>query len=365
MMISVRREELFKPLGAAVGVVERRHALPILANVLLRFEAGELTLTATDLEVELRIGVSGVTGEPGELTVPARKLYDICRALPADAKMEIRLEREKAVLKSGRSRFTLTTLPATEFPSLEAAQGQDVLSLPQATLKRLLERAAFCMAQQDVRYYLNGLLLELSPQRVRAVATDGHRLALAEATVGYGGAERQVIVPRKGVQEMQRLLVDAETPVELRFGANHLQCALPGVVLTSKLIDGRFPDYHRVIPAKHTRNVRVDREGLREVLARVAILANEKYRGVRLSVSNGLLKLTAHNPEQEEAQEEITAEYQGEPLEIGFNVNYLMDAANALGGASVDIGLTDADSSGTLRAPSDSQQLYVVMPMRL
>lgn len=365
MMITVRREELFKPLGAVVGVVERRHALPILANVLLRFDAGELMLTATDLEVELRINVRGVSGEPGELTVPARKLYDICRALPADAKLDVRLEREKAVVKSGRSRFTLTTLPASEFPSLEATQWQDALSLPQAALKRLLERAAFCMAQQDVRYYLNGLLVELSPQRLRAVATDGHRLAMADAAVNYSGNERQVIIPRKGVQEMLRLLADDEASVELRFGANHVQCALPGVVLTSKLIDGRFPDYHRVIPAKHTRTVRVDREGFREVLSRVAILANEKYRGVRVSIANGQLKLTAHNPEQEEAQEELSAEYQGEPLEIGFNVNYLIEAANALGGATVDLGLTDADSSGTLRAPDDSQQLYVVMPMRL
>ena len=365
MMISVRREELFKPLGAVVGVVERRHALPILANVLLRFDASELTLTATDLEAELRISVRGVSGESGELTVPARKLYDICRALPVDAKLDIRLERDKAIVKSGRSRFTLTTLPASEFPSLEAAQWQDAISLPQATLKRLLERAAFCMAQQDVRYYLNGLLLELSAQRVRAVATDGHRLALAEAAVEYTGSERQVIVPRKGVQEMLRLLTDDEAPVELRFSANHIRCALPNVTLTSKLIDGRFPDYHRVIPAKHTRSVRVDREGFREVLARVAILANEKYRGVRLSVSAGQLKLTAHNPEQEEAQEELSADYQGEPLEIGFNVNYLIDAANALSGATVDIGLTDADSSGTLRTPDDDQQLYVVMPMRL
>lgn len=365
MMISVRREELFKPLGAVVGVVERRHALPILANVLLRFDAGELTLTATDLEAELRISVRGVSGEPGELTVPARKLYDICRALPVDAKLDLRLERDKAVVKSGRSRFTLTTLPASEFPSLEAAQWQDGISLPQSTLKRLLERVAFCMAQQDVRYYLNGLLLELGAQRIHAVATDGHRLALAEAAVEYAGNERQVIVPRKGVQEMLRLLGDDEGAVELRFGANHVRCALPGVTLTSKLIDGRFPDYHRVIPAKHTRSVRVDREGFREVLARVAILANEKYRGVRLSAIAGQLKLTAHNPEQEEAQEELSADYQGEPLEIGFNVNYLIDAANALSGATVDIGLTDADSSGTLRSPDDGQQLYVVMPMRL
>lgn len=365
MMISVRREELFKPLGAVVGVVERRHALPILANVLLRFDASELTLTATDLEAELRISLHGLSGEPGELTVPARKLYDICRALPVDARLDIRLERDKAVVKSGRSRFTLTTLPASEFPSLEAAQWQDSIALSQSTLKRLLERAAFCMAQQDVRYYLNGLLLELSSQRIRAVATDGHRLALAEAAAEYAGSERQVIVPRKGVQEMLRLLADDEAAVELHFGGNHIRCALPGVTLTSKLIDGRFPDYHRVIPAKHTRSVKVDREGFREVLGRVAILANEKYRGVRLSVVAGQLKLTAHNPEQEEAQEELSADYQGDPLEIGFNVNYLIEAANALAGATVDIGLTDADSSGTLRAPDDSQQLYVVMPMRL
>lgn len=364
MRIKISREQLLKPLGLIANVVERRHTLPVLANTLISLNDDRLSLLATDLEVELRIEISGIAGEAGEATVPARKLFDICRALPSDANLDLRMEKDRIVVKSGSSRFTLSTMPTSDFPSIEAAGWDNRVALPQRAVRELLERTQFCMAQQDVRYYLNGLLLEFGRQAIRAVATDGHRLALGQLDHDVP-FERQVIVPRKGIQEALRFLENTDATVEVLVSANHIRFAANGLTLTSKLIDGRFPDYHKVIPSTHTHQLLVNREVLRNALARVAILSNEKYRGVRMMLAPQTLQITAHNPEHEEAREEIAVDHNGASVEIGFNVNYLIDAVSALQGVEVKIGITDADSSGSLRDSGSDRYVYVVMPMRL
>lgn len=365
MRIVTTRETLLKPLSLVANAIERRHALPILANVLLTQRAGLLTLIGTDLEVETKATMPSDDGADGDATIPARKLLDICRALPAQAKVEIRIDKDKAVIKSGRSRFTLSTMAAGDFPAIETEAWSDAYSLTQAQLRGLLERTHFCMAQQDVRYYLNGLLLEFNGKTVRAVATDGHRLALNEIELATeAGKTQQIIVPRKGVQEALRFLENTDEPVKIETGANHIRLTLPQLTFTSKLIDGRFPDYHKVVPSNQSKLIRLEREIFKSLLARVAILSNEKYRGIRLALVPGTMRVTAHNPEQEEANEELAIEYQGDEVEIGFNVAYLTDAINALNGAECELGLSDPDSSGTLSAPGD-KGIYVVMPMRL
>jgi DNA polymerase-3 subunit beta len=366
MHTTVKREELLRPLAIVAGVVERRQTLPILSNILLRLGGEHLTLTGTDLEVEISARLSGQCIDVGEMTVPARKLHDICRALPAESLIDISLDKDKALIKSGKSRFRLLTMPATDFPSIETAQWDTTFALPQSRLRWLLEKTMFCMAQQDVRYYLNGLLLEVSDHRLRAVATDGHRLSLAEVELaGSLNGEKYVILPRKGVQELLRFLEDTDSEVQIQIGANHMRATLKDVTFTSKLIDGRFPDYNRVIPATQTKRLMVQRNMFRETLNRAAILSNEKYRGVRFGLSTGLMTITAHNPEQEEAQEEIVIDYNGENMEIGFNVNYISEAVGALDTEAVEFCLNDPNSSCLLRIPGNSKHLYVVMPMRL
>lgn len=364
MEIEIQREALLKPLSLITNVVERRHTMPILTNVLIQAENNTITLTATDLEVELRTQISGVAGDTGEFTVPARKLFDICRALPAASNIKLRTDKNKIVVRSGTSRYSLTTAAAGDFPLLEGGDWSTRMTFRQAALKQLFESTAFCMAQQDVRYYLNGLLLEFTEKGLRAVATDGHRLALGQID-GKNALERQVIVPRKGILEVVRFLEAIENECELALSANHIRVSAGNVVFISKLIDGRFPDYTKVVPKAHAKILRIGREHLRNTLARAAILSNEKYRGVRLALEKGTLRITAHNPEHEEAEEEIGVEYSGDPVEIGFNVGYLIDAIGALAGDEVEIGLGDADSSATLRAVGDPNYLYVVMPMRL
>lgn len=365
MKVSAGRETLLKPLQAVIGVVERRQTMPILANVLLIAKNGEIAVTATDLEVEL-VAVADVEVDvPGEVTVPGRKLLDICRALPEEAVIAISLSGEKLNIKSGRSKFSLTTLPAAEFPTVDNIEASQRVSVSQAVLGRLLEKTHFSMAQQDVRYYLNGLLLETGNKMLRAVATDGHRLALCE--VGLDGeqtAEQQVIVPRKGVLELQRLM-SGEGELEIELGSNHVRIQLAGIRFTSKLIDGRFPEYERVIPQDTSNAMSANREVFRSALQRTAILSNEKYRGIRLIIRAGGMVLQAHNPEQEEAEEEIEIEYSGEEIEIGFNVNYLLDALAAIESDNVSLALVDGNSSCLIREPGNDDCKYVVMPMRL
>ena len=365
MEISISRDDLIKPLSQVAGVVERRQTLPILAYTLVKQDKGELTLTGTDLEVEVLAATKPGGGTDGEMTIPARKLLDICRGLPTDAEITISLKGEKAMVRSGRSRFTLVTMPTTDFPAIEATEWSEIFEVPQKALKALLENTQFCMAHQDVRYYLNGLLLEVEGKNLKAVATDGHRMALAELTLTEDQGSRQVIVPRKGVLELSRFLEDCEEAARISLGINHIRVELPDLTFTSKLIDGRFPDYNKVVPASQSKEILVDRQTFRDALSRAAILSNEKYRGVRLSLTNGSLTITAHNPEQEEAEEEVSVDYSGEEMEIGFNVNYIIEAISALQSEQVKLGLNDPNSSCTLLAPNSNAALYVVMPMRL
>ena len=365
MKLSAKREALLKPLQAVIGVVERRQTMPILANVLLVAKDGALAITGTDLEVELVASAEVEVDAGGEVTVPGRKLLDICRALPEGAELAISLSGEKLSVRSGRSKFMLTTLPAAEFPIVEDINAAQRIEVEQGMLLRLLEKTHFSMAQQDVRYYLNGLLLETGKQQLRAVATDGHRLAMCQiALEDSESEEHQVIVPRKGVLELQRLM-SGEGQVTLEFGSNHIRVQLEGIRFTSKLIDGRFPEYERVIPQDTSNQLVADRLVFKGALQRTAILSNEKYRGIRLVIRDNGVVLQAHNPEQEEAEEEIEVEYSGDDIEIGFNVNYLVEALSAIETEEVTLALVDSNASCLLREPGNDDCKYVVMPMRL
>lgn len=366
MRFSLLREVLLKPLQQVVNVVERRHTLPVLANLLAVVTSGQLSLTGTDLEVEMVARTSVEDARDGETTIPARKLFEIVRALPDGSRITLTAADDKITVQAGRSRFTLACLSANEFPAIDDIELVERIRVPEAALKELIERTAFAMAQQDVRYYLNGLLLDLRENALRCVATDGHRLAMCEAPLSSGvQARKQIIVPRKGVLELQRLLEGGDREVELEVGRNHLRLRREDVTFTSKLIDGRFPDYDAVIPIGADKEVRVDRETLRAALQRAAILSNEKYRGVKVEVSPGQLLLVAHNPEQEEAQEEVEADTKVDGLSVGFNVTYLLDALSALREDTVLIALRDANSSALLREAGNDRCRHVVMPLRL
>jgi DNA polymerase III subunit beta len=365
MKFSAPRETILKPLQTVVGVVERRQTMPILSNVLLSVQGNKLSVNATDLEVEMvaEAEVEAETG--GDITVPGRKLHDIFRALPEGTKVEITQTGDRVTVKGGRSRFTLSTLRAADFPTIDEIGAKQTLRLSRADLRQLVEKTHFSMAQQDVRYYLNGLLLETERKRLRAVATDGHRLALSEVDlIGAATRDEQLIVPRKGVLELSRLL-DGDGEVQLALGANHVRVHLDGIRLTSKLIDGRFPEYGRVVPAQPRNVLKADRNLLRQALQRTAILSNEKYRGVRLELSPNSVVLQANNPEQEEAVETLEVEYSGDAMEIGFNVNYLLDALAAVDSDQVELGVSDANSSCLIREPGNDKTKFVVMPMRL
>jgi DNA polymerase-3 subunit beta len=348
-------------------VVEKRQTLPILSNVLVQASGNSLTFTGTDLEVELTATAALEQASSGEITLPARKFMDICRSLPEAAQIEVNVEEDKATVKSGRSRFTLATLRAGDFPATDTLSGGFEFDMAQGQLKRLIEQTQFCMANQDVRYYLNGMLLELDAERIRAVATDGHRLAVSETAGGIAGSgvKHQVIVPRKGVMELGRLLTDSDEICNVKIGTNHVRVRLGGITLTSKLIDGKFPDYERVIPKQNTRSVVADRELLRLALVRAAILSNEKYRGIRIQLEENRLRAVVNNPEQEEAEEELEVQYGGGEFEIGFNVNYVIEALNAIKQSEVELGLSDANSSCLMNGVGDGASRYVIMPMRL
>ena len=367
MHFTIQREALLKPLQLVAGVVERRQTLPVLSNVLLVVQGQQLSLTGTDLEVELvgRVQLEE-PAEPGEITVPARKLMDICKSLPNDALIDIKVDEQKLLVKAGRSRFTLSTLPASDFPSVEESQGSLNFAVGQGKLRRLIERTSFAMAQQDVRYYLNGMLLEVSRNTLRAVSTDGHRLALCSMTAPIEQDDRhQVIVPRKGILELARLLTDPEGMVSIVLGQHHIRATTGEFTFTSKLVDGKFPDYERVLPKGGDKVVVGDRQALREAFSRTAILSNEKYRGIRLQLAAGQLKIQANNPEQEEAEEEISVDYDGSSLEIGFNVSYLLDVLGVMTTEQVRLILSDSNSSALLQEAGNDDSSYVVMPMRL
>lgn len=367
MKFSLSRENLLQPLQLVSGAVERRHTLPILSNVLIKVSDNALWLTGTDLEVELISSIS-LDGEieDGEITVPAKKLFDIVRSLNESSDVKFQLDGNKALIKSGRSKYSLATLPASDYPNLEDWQGEVEFELPQSSLKQLIDSTHFAMAQQDVRYYLNGLSLETDGSLIRTVATDGHRLALGKIEYTAGTLpQRQVIIPRKGVLEISRLIDEDDSLVKVKIGSNHIRLHSANFIFTSKLVDGRFPDYRRVLPKDGDKNVIGNKEQLKGAFSRAAILSNEKFRGVRINLSNGELKITANNPEQEEAEEIVDVQYQGDDLEIGFNVAYLIDVMNALKNKEIQITLADSNSSALIEDVGSEEALYVVMPMRL
>lgn len=366
MKFKILREVFLQPLTQVVGVVERRQTLPVLANFLLVARDGKLSVTGTDMEVELVSSVATDIDQDGEITVPARKLVDIVKALPDGAKISLSVKDEKATLTAGRSRFTLSTLPAAEFPATDQVEALEEVALKEKDLKRLLDKTSFAMANQDVRYYLNGLLLDFRGGQLRTVATDGHRLAvcdLGQAVETKG--DRQLIVPRKGVLELARMLSDSDDQVSLSLGRNHVRLTKDGTQFTSKLIDGRFPDYEAVIPTGADKQMILGREVFTHALQRAAILSNEKYRGVRLEASGNALKIVAHNPQHEEAVEEIEAELNFESIAVGFNVTYLLDALVALEAESVTLELRDPNSSCLVAAQDSDLNRHVVMPLKL
>jgi len=368
MKFGISREALLKPLNLVAGVVERRQTLPILANVQLVLDGSNLSLTGTDLEVELigRVALDAMPESGGEITVPARKLVDICKSLPDGSQLDFNLDGDKLILKSGRSRFTLSTIVANDFPSIEHGNGLQSFAVKQGDLKRLIDRTSFAMAQQDVRYYLNGMLWELSEQRLRLVATDGHRLAMCTLQADVNVSQpTSVILPRKGVTELVKLLSDEDASASISLSNNHVRIETSEFTFTSKLIDGKFPDYERVLPKNSTKSIIGQRDDLRSAFSRTAILSNEKYRGIRLELSNDQLKILANNPEQEEAEELVEVDYQGDDLEIGFNVSYLLDVLSVLSGEKVRFSMADANSSALLEEAEDGDSVYVVMPMRL
>ncbi len=367
MKLTLEREKILKPIQQVGGVVEKRQTMPILSNILVKVESGNATLTGTDMEVEMIAKVEVSSDDTGEFTIPARKFTDICRNLPEDTQITLNLDGERVTVQAGRSRFTLSTLPVNDFPVLDRIVAAREFQIEQRVLKRLLEKTQLAMAQQDVRYYLNGLMLEMGQGHLRAVATDGHRLALSEEPMaGLDAEPHQIIIPKKGVTELQRLLDDSEGTCKVEVGSNHIRVETAETCFTTKLIDGKFPDYNRVIPPKGENQMTVNRSELRQALVRTSILSNEKYRGIRINLDQGLLKILAHNPEHEEAEEEVTVDYQGIPLDIGFNANYIQDALGAIETDQVHLFFIDPNSSCLIEPDTpEVRSKYVVMPMRL
>ncbi|VAX13250.1 DNA polymerase III beta subunit [hydrothermal vent metagenome] len=366
MKLRLQREALLKPLQIVGNIIERRPSLTILSNILVQVSDGIMTLTGTDLEVEMVTRLAVENDENDEITLPGKKFIDICKALPEQAEIELTTTADRCVIRSGRSRFTLSTLPGTEFPNIDAVTSPFEFSLTQKELKQLIENTQFCMAQQDVRYYLNGLLLEISEDKLSAVATDGHRLALSELSGTFDVTEtRQIILPKKGVNELARLLDDSDSLLKIKLSENHLLIELEDMHFTSKLIDGKFPDYQQVIPTGCEKQIICEREQLRQAFMRVAVLSNEKYRGILLKFSPGMLNATVHNPDQEEAEEQIEIDYEGEEFEIGFNVVYFQEALSVINENKVILSLRDTNHSCLISGEGNTTNRYVIMPMRL
>lgn len=367
MKFSLNRELLLKPLLLVSGAVERKSTLPILSNILFEVSGHSLTLTATDLELEM-VAYAEIQnqGEDGSITIPARKLLDICKSLPENSLISFEIIDESIKLSSGRSKYSLSTLPAVDFPNIEEWKGDVEFQLLKSEFLRLIESTHFSMANQDVRYYLNGMSIESEGNEIRSVATDGHRLAICKiSNESLALPARQVIVPRKGILEIIRLLAPVDELVKIFLGSNHIRIIDSEFSFTSKLVDGRFPDYRRVLPRNGDKVFETNKDALRQVLSRASILSNEKFKGVRLNFSDTNLKITANNPEQEQAEEEIEINFPYGELEIGFNVSYVLDVLSAIKDENVKFTLADANSSVVIEGSNNGEALYVVMPMRL
>ena len=367
IVLKAPQQKLLETLQSVAGIVERRHTLPILANVLLRKTGGEVEFTTSDLEIQVRTHGT-LDGDAGDFatTVGARKLIDILRSLPADQVVTLSAAANKLTLTGGKSRFTLQTLPAEDFPLVnESAEFGPVFSVPQKTLKTLINQVHFAMAVHDIRYYLNGILFVAEGKQLTLVATDGHRLGLAQAQLETDIPKQEVILPRKTVLELQRLLKDEDTPIEMRFAGNQARFNFSGLEFVTKLVEGKFPDYNRVIPKNHQNAVILGRTTLLASLQRAAILTSEKFKGVRVNIEPGLLRIASSNAEQEEAKEEIEIDYEGDSIEVGFNVTYLMDALSNIVQDMVKIELQDGNASALITVPDQTGFKYVVMPMRI
>jgi len=367
MQFSISREAFLRPLQLVVSsVAGGRPALPIMGNLLIEVKDNLLSLTGTDLEVEL---ITQITlenpSENGVITVPARKLLDICRGLSDPCEITFQVKDERVTIRSGRSRYLLSSLPACDFPNIESWQSLIEFTVAQTEFKKLIEFTQFAMASQDVRYYLNGMYFEASGETLRSVATDGHRLASCAIALPKMLEEQSVIVPRKGVVELVKLLDNDQANVTIQIGQNNLRAIIDGFIFTTKLVDGRFPDYRRVIPRNGDKELISSRDTLKQAFSRAAILSNEKFRGVRLTLSENLLQITANNPEREEAEEYIDVEYQSADLEIGFNVSYVLDVLNTLKSEQVKITFSSSDHSALIESVDNDDSLYVLMPMRL
>ena len=367
VLIKSQRDTLLAPLQSVSGIVERRHTLPILSNVLLEKKGDRLTLLATDIEIQITTTTDGATGDgDGAVTVGARKLQDILRSLPDSTEVSLLLEDKRLQVKAGKSRFSLQTLPADDFPRMTISEGETrQFKISQRDFRQLLGKTQYSMAAQDVRYYLNGLLLLVEGKELRAVATDGHRLAFASVEIDGDLPRQEMILPRKTVLELNRLLVDSDDELNITLAQNQVRFAFGSVVLVSKLIDGKFPDYERVVPPSLKNHVTIGRLTLMQAMNRAAILTNEKFRGVRVVLGDNSLKLMAANAEQEEAQEEIEIDYGGDAIDVGFNVGDLLDVLNNVHSDEVQWSFNDANSSALITLPGNDRFKYVVMPMRI
>lgn len=367
MLININRDDLLKPLQAIAGVVERRHTLPILSNVLIESTGSTVTFTATDLEIQITVSMANSAPlNPFTITTSARKLLDICRALPDGSQLALDLTAARLKIKAGGSQFNLQTLPADDFPKLKSAtEAPAIITVPQDSFKKLIHRVHYAMAQQDIRYYLNGLLLLIEPTNIKMVTTDGHRLALAALELNTPHAQQEVILPRKTITELVKLLEDDPAPLSIEIRPTQAKFVFANTTFETKVIDGKFPDYQKVVPQGYTKKITIDRLTLLRALQRAAILSNDKFRGVRLMITENNLSVVCSNNEHEEAQEDLAVSYTGEPLDIGFNVNYLMDVLNNLASEDIDFAFGDANSSCVVTALDEPNFKYVVMPLRI
>ncbi len=366
MKLVIQREELLNPLQAIIGVIDRTQTMPVLANVKCIASEDEVTLTTTDLEIELTCTFPHIAVETGEITFPARKLLDILKALPNNIEVEITVDGVRATIIAGRSRFVLSCLRAEEFPVLDNLEFSQTLTVPKKELRKIIEKVAFSMAVSDVRYFLNGLLLDIDGERLNAVATDGHRLSAAYLTLSEpSDLKKQLIIPRKGVEELLKLLENESAPLHLELSDNHLRVELGSITFTTKLIEGKFPDYRRVIPPLGDKIIVADRLGLIDALTRASVLSEDRFRGVRFNLSEFLIKLHVNTPEQEQAEEEIEVNYQGDSFTTAFNVTYLLDALKALTDEMVRLSFTSPTSSCLIQNSEGEDVQYVVMPMRI
>ncbi len=366
MNIQINRETLLKPLTSVTSIVEKRHTLPILSNLLLEVKQNKIHLTATDLEMQISLTVDSVTSGDFSTTLSAKKLLDICRSLPDNAEINMSTTESRITLKAAKSRFNLQTLPAADYPVMTKTQTNSTLVvLAQRELKDLLKQVEFAMAQQDIRYYLNGLLFEIAANKLNIVGTDGHRLSFTSTELKQNYEKKDVILPRKTVVELIKLLDDSDDEVQIELASNQVNFSFANLKLISKVIDGKFPDYNRVIPIGHQNTFSVERLNVLLAMQRASILSNEKYRGIRMVLSNNNLKLISTNSDQEEAEEEMEISYTGDALDIGFNVTYLIDVLNNTNSDQTNFSFADANSSCLITIPNNPNYKYVVMPMRI